>query len=120
MPVRVPGASRLGEGEARTFAYVEAGELREGFVLCTGGRLMAYRNRCPHLGVDLDMGTGAFFSAKLGRIYCHTHGATFEPATGRCDAGPCLGQALEPLGVRVEGEDAVVSESPGGVRNGCA
>lgn len=108
MRVRVEGVAALGEGQARTFAYTQDGELREGFVLRLGGRLRAYRNRCPHLGVDLDMGTGEFYSARLGRIYCRTHGATFEPATGVCDAGPCLGLGLERFDVIEEGADAVV------------
>ncbi len=114
MEVRVPGAARLADGEAAKFTYTQDGELREGFVLRVGGRLVAYRNRCPHLGVDLDMGTGVFFSRRLGRIYCHTHMATFEATTGACDGGPCTGQALEAFAVREAGGDAVVEIGGGG------
>jgi nitrite reductase/ring-hydroxylating ferredoxin subunit len=61
---------------------------------------------------DLDMGTGEFWSRKLGRIYCRTHGACYEPRTGVCDRGPCVGKALEKLQVERQGPDAVVSIPP--------
>jgi nitrite reductase/ring-hydroxylating ferredoxin subunit len=60
------------------------------------------------VGFDLDMGTGRFWSAKVERIYCMTHGACFRPHDGICDAGPCVGEALERFAVRLDGEDALV------------
>lgn len=41
---------------------------------------------------------------------CATHGALFEPATGRCVAGPCRGATLEPVAVREDGGAVVVAE----------
>ena len=32
---------------------------------------------------------------------CQTHGATYEPLTGLCIAGPCVGASLKPLKVEV-------------------
>ena len=42
------------------------------------------------------------------RFYCSTHGALYEPDTGRCTAGPCVGDRLTPLPLAVEGATLVV------------
>lgn len=104
----------LEHGQARTFVFEDGGYEGRGFVMMLReeGRdeaLVAYRNRCAHVAFDLDMGTGEFWSAKLGRIYCRTHGACYVPRTGVCDRGPCVGKALEMLEVERWGRDAVVS-----------
>jgi nitrite reductase/ring-hydroxylating ferredoxin subunit len=109
MEVRVPGVASLEHGEARKFPYVRGEEVAEGFVLRVGEELVAYRNLCAHWHVDLDMGEGTFWSERMGRIYCKTHGAMYEPQSGICDRGPCVGGQLEKFGVRVEGDDALVS-----------
>lgn len=109
MDVRVPGVDSLAHGEALKFPYVRGGEMEEGFVLRVGDELVAYRNLCAHWTVDLDMGEGQFWSERLGRIHCQTHGAAYDPHTGVCDAGPCVGGQLEKFTVRRDGADAVVT-----------
>lgn len=111
----VRDVAELGHGQARSFVFEDGGHEARGFVLMLRdgdgghGELVAYRNRCAHVAFDLDMGTGQFWSAKLGRIYCRTHGACYEPRTGICDWGPCVGKGLEALTVEAQGADAVVS-----------
>lgn len=110
----MPGAARLQHGESLVFRFAgEDGETEEGFVLryCDGpiDRLVAYRNHCPHIGTDLDMGRRRFFSRKVSRIYCNTHGARFLPLTGECDFGPCVGLRLDAYEVRQDGDDALVT-----------
>jgi nitrite reductase/ring-hydroxylating ferredoxin subunit len=34
-------------------------------------------------------------------LLCSSHGAVFEPDTGLCAAGPCVGASLRGLAVRV-------------------
>jgi nitrite reductase/ring-hydroxylating ferredoxin subunit len=115
----VPDVDGLAHGQARTFVFDDGEHQGRGFVLMlrepsasetdgTTGQLVAYRNRCAHVAFDLDMGTGEFWSRKLGRIYCRTHGACYEPRTGICDQGPCVGGRLEPFAVERRGQDAVV------------
>lgn len=58
------------------------------------GQVFAYRNRCPHLGIELDWAPGEFFDAERRLLVCSTHGARFDPQTGRCVSGPCAGQGL--------------------------
>jgi nitrite reductase/ring-hydroxylating ferredoxin subunit len=115
----VADVASLAHGQARTFVFDDGEHEGRGFVLMlrepsaseTDGpneQLVAYRNRCAHVSFDLDMGTGEFWSRKLGRIYCRTHGACYEPRSGVCDRGPCVGGRLEPFTVERQGEDAVV------------
>lgn len=114
--ILVPDVASLAHGQARTFTFDDGEHEGRGFVLVLrweGGagqepELVAYRNRCAHVAFDLDMGTGEFWSAKLGRIYCRTHGACYEPRSGICDRGPCVGRGLERFEVERQGEDAVV------------
>ena len=106
--VRLPGLQSLQPGEARKFGFRRDGEDLEGFVMRHGDGLVAYVNRCPHWGVDLDMGEGTFYAAKVDRIFCRNHGALFEPRTGVCDNGPCAGQSLEALRLRFEGDLVVI------------
>lgn len=90
------------------FDYRWQGEARRGFVLNRGGELRAFANFCPHWKVDLDMGDGRLYSAKIDRIFCQNHGATFDPDSGQCDAGPCVGQGLLRFRLALDGDDARV------------
>ena len=109
MQLRISGVAALTHGQALKFEFQRDGETREGFVLRRGDDLFAYHNRCPHWGVDLDMGNGRFYAAKVDRIYCRNHGALFRVHDGYCDAGPCASESLERFECRVEGDSIVVS-----------
>lgn len=65
------------------------------FVVCRDGQYFAYRNRCPHLGVELNWTENQFLDRDDALIQCATHGALFVVETGECVAGPCLGDCLE-------------------------
>lgn len=109
MQIRVTNVTELGEGQARKFQFEREGQRQEGFVLRTASGFVAYHNRCPHWGVDLDMGEGRFYSALTDRIFCSSHGALFVPSTGYCDAGPCAGDSLERFELTLDGSDAVLT-----------
>ena len=81
-----------------------------GFAVRHRGMVRAYVNRCPHMGTELDWQPGEFFEESGLYLVCSTHGALFDPLTGKCVAGPCRGASLEPLQVR-ENEGRVVLES---------
>ena len=67
---------------------------KAGFAIEFDGRVFAYENRCPHLGVELDWAPGMFFDVAQEYLVCSTHGARFKPDTGKCVSGPCAGQSL--------------------------
>ena len=101
-------AAKLAHGETLAFAFIRHGAERAGFVLHFQGALKAYSNVCPHWNVDLDLGLGRFYSERLNAIVCRNHGALFEPETGWCRAGPCVGARLEQFEVTLDGPDALV------------
>jgi nitrite reductase/ring-hydroxylating ferredoxin subunit len=107
--IRVFAVAELAQGQARKFEFEREGQTQEGFVLRIASGLVAYHNRCPHWGVDLDMGEGRFYSELTDRIFCSSHGALFVPSSGYCDAGPCAGDGLERFGLELEGDDAIIS-----------
>ena len=85
-----------------------------GFVVRFRNRVSAFVNRCPHLGTELDWQPGEFFEESGLYLVCSTHGALFDPLTGKCVAGPCRGASLEPLQVReIEGRIVLESEATG-------
>jgi nitrite reductase/ring-hydroxylating ferredoxin subunit len=106
--IRVPGAASLKHGETRVFSWDSPhGEL-QGFVIRHGDVLRAYENKCRHWPIPLDYGDAEFWYADIDRITCKTHGATYDPATGECDSGPCTGAFLTRFDLEVKGDDVVV------------
>lgn len=105
-----------GKAPARTFVAV-LGEVQHGqskkFTLRRGGRDVpallvnfegqhfAYINRCPHTGITLDWVDNKFFSSDERYLMCATHGAVFEPPTGECIWGPCLGLSLQSVPIEI-------------------
>ena len=88
----------------------------EYFLVHWYGAVYAYRNVCPHAGRFLNWKPDAFLTRDLTLIMCAGHGALFEPPTGLCVAGACVGSALTALPAVVEDGQVVVyapSEEPG-------
>ena len=108
MQIRVPLAE-LALFESQKLEFEREGQRQEGFILRLADGLVAYHNRCPHWGVDLDMGEGRFYSQLTQRIFCSSHGALFVPNTGYCDAGPCAGESLERFPLEIDGDDAILT-----------
>jgi nitrite reductase/ring-hydroxylating ferredoxin subunit len=67
------------------------------FALRFGGQVVGYLNRCAHVPTELDWQPGEFLDADQRFIICAVHGALYEPATGQCVGGPCVGARLMPL-----------------------
>ena len=84
-----------------------------GFVVRFRNRVSAFVNRCPHLGTELDWQPGEFFEESGLYLVCSTHGAIFEPDSGKCVAGPCRGASLEPLQVREREGQVFLEVEPG-------
>jgi len=100
--------ARVAPGTTAKFR-LQCGERRvNGLVVNHEGTVHAYVNRCPHVGTPLDLWDNEFLTDDKRLIVCATHGAMFEPAGGRCVAGPCAGDALAPLPMVVDGDELVV------------
>jgi nitrite reductase/ring-hydroxylating ferredoxin subunit len=105
-------AATVPPGHSATFRLERAGRAVNGFVVNHDGHFRAYVNCCPHVGTPLDLWPNEFFSEDGRALICSTHGAVFEPISGRCTAGPCVGDRLTPLPVALEGETLVVGLPP--------
>jgi nitrite reductase/ring-hydroxylating ferredoxin subunit len=73
------------------------------FVVQHGELLRAYRNSCPHSpGSSMAWRKHAYLDHKAEHIVCHGHGARFTLGEGRCVLGPCFGQTLQAVPLRLE------------------
>jgi nitrite reductase/ring-hydroxylating ferredoxin subunit len=86
---------------AKGFSLAGSDRPREIFVVRTGDVVNAYVNSCPHIGTPLEFQPDRFLTQDRREILCSTHGARFEIASGHCIAGPCRGQSLRRVPVKV-------------------
>ena len=99
-------------GHTATFRLERAGRTVSGFVVNYEGQYRAYVNRCPHVGTPLDLWPNEFFTEDGRALICSTHGALYEPISGRCTAGPCVGDRLTALPLALDGDALVVNLPP--------
>ena len=86
-------------GRGIRFPVLVYGQPGTGFVVRFAGKPYAYLNRCAHVPIELDWKEGDFFESSGLYLMCATHGAVYEPESGRCAGGPCRGGRLLPIGV---------------------
>lgn len=91
------------KGQGVRFDLPERGERVTGFIVRYGGVARGFVNQCAHVPVELDWQEGDFFDLTGHYVICATHGAHYEPMSGRCVMGPCKGRSLQPL--RIEERD---------------
>lgn len=91
----------LAEGCARGFAV--AGQRQKIILLRKGGRIHAYLDACPHYtgGTPMAWKSDAYLNGAGTHLACHSHGALFDLETGDCVLGPCLGQSLQRIKVKI-------------------
>lgn len=86
------------------------------FVVRHRGRVRAFLNRCAHVPIELDWQHGRFFDLTGLYLICSTHGAHYEPETGRCVMGPCKGRRLTPVAVIERDGNIYMTEKENGRR----
>ena len=72
------------------------------FVVHKGGAYNAYMNSCPHTGANLEWQQDQFLDMDNMYIQCSTHDALFEIESGKCIAGPCIGDNLQTVELLIE------------------
>ena len=116
-PVRPPVNALISSPSAERLCAV--GDLLEGqvkgfaeqgvFALRFNGIFHVYQDACPHYGdTPLAWRKDAYLNADGTRIVCAAHGALFEPDTGLCVLGPCLGQSLQSVPVDLNADGSLV------------
>jgi nitrite reductase/ring-hydroxylating ferredoxin subunit len=107
-PLRLVGAGQLPMRKTQVFTFKRKGYEVEGFVIHLEAGWFAYLNQCQHWPIPLDYGDGDFFDERVDRIRCKSHGATYRPDSGECDAGPCQRAHLVRYEVQVDGDDLII------------
>lgn len=87
-------------GSAFVWDVLQYRQPARAFALRFEGRVVAYMNRCAHVPTEMDWQPGEFLDAGRRWIICSIHGATYEPADGRCVGGPCGRSKLVALDVQ--------------------
>lgn len=95
------------DGESRGFNPLP-GAFTGLFAIRRGAKVFVYVNCCPHVGLPLDPAPNRFLDAKRTAIVCSAHGARFRIDDGECTSGPCYGESLEAVPVRVDAEGRVL------------
>ena len=98
-----PSGSLADRGKGVRFEVEYFGSSAPAFAVRCGGRVHAYLNRCSHVAMELDWQEGVFFDSTGLDLICSTHGATYDPASGRCLGGPCNRTPLVKLRVAERG-----------------
>ena len=99
-------AGLVERGRAVLFDVLLWGQPARAFALRFDGKLVAYINRCAHVPVEMDWQPGQFLDHDQRWIVCSIHGATYEPANGRCVGGPCGRSKLMPVAIAELGGQA--------------
>ncbi len=95
------------ETELTAIALVVPEDAKPGqaaFVIMHNDQAVAFDNVCPHYNTELDWNPGDVFDESGLYLICATHGALFEPQTGRCIDGPCFKQCLTKVAVLMNEE----------------
>lgn len=98
----------LQSGSVKKFWLICQKYRLDAFLVNDQGNYHAYVNRCRHMATPLDFVRNEFLSDDRRFLQCYTHGALYEIATGECIAGPCKGELLYRLPVRVDRGDVLV------------
>lgn len=75
------------------------------------GKVVLYRNSCPHLGIPLEWVENQFLDSSGTMIQCANHGALFVIKSGQCVAGPCAGRKLEAIPFHIDNNHLCINSA---------
>jgi nitrite reductase/ring-hydroxylating ferredoxin subunit len=104
----VARVAEMKPGSVKKFRLICRKYRIDAFLINYEGRFHAYVNRCRHMTTPLDFVRYQFFTDDGRHLICMTHGALYDPENGLCVDGPCKGQSLYSLPVRVDGDEVLV------------
>lgn len=90
------------DGHARGFDVLVDKETISIICVRQAQQVFVYKNTCPHTGINLEWAADQFLDDTGQYLVCSTHGALFHVENGYCIAGPCAGDALLGLTVKLE------------------
>jgi nitrite reductase/ring-hydroxylating ferredoxin subunit len=95
---------QLEEGEYKRVEVFYADDPSSVIVFRSRGNCLAYRNRCVHMGRDLDCQEDTIFDDDGEYLRCSMHGVTYDPMTGESLTAMCRGEKLTALKVEEDEE----------------
>ncbi|KHO17457.1 Rieske [Acinetobacter baumannii] len=101
---RICMTEEVPEREARAFDTLQGTTI---FITQRDGSFYAYQNLCPHLQTELEYLENQFLDQDQEYIQCSTHGALFNVETGECISGPCLGDFLNKVEIKVHSDGGI-------------
>jgi len=101
---RICMTEEVPEREARAFDTLQGTTI---FITQRDGSFYAYQNLCPHLQTELEYLENQFLDQDKEYIQCSTHGALFNVETGECISGPCLGDFLNKVEIKVHSDGGI-------------
>ncbi len=94
--------AELTEVDSREFVISEFSPERNIFIVRNYGNTVAYENSCPHNSAPLNWLEDVFLTQEKDYIECVNHGALFEIDNGECIYGPCVGQSLKKINIKID------------------
>lgn len=94
--------SELAENQSKGFS-IDGLQI---FAVKKSGKVVVYKNSCPHLGIQLEMVPDQFLDTTHSLIQCSMHGALFRIEDGLCISGPCFDQHLDDVPFEIK-DDAL-------------
>ncbi len=86
---------------SKSFSVKIGREKTEIFIVRKGDDVFAYINICPHTNAPLEWNPDEFLDENKEYIVCALHGAKFSIEGGDCLGGPCNGNGLDTLNVKI-------------------
>ena len=105
-------AAEVAEGQGKEVVFGEGKDAFRVVVFRVGGRLLAFRNCCPHFSLPLNYEPDCFhvFDAEL--LMCAHHTAIFRLGDGLCVDGPCTGARLTAIAIDDRDGEICIAGAP--------
>lgn len=100
-PQRICRVSELYDGEGRSFSVEIDGRKCTIILVRRNTHIFAYADRCPHMEISLLWDRKVLMTADGNCIRCANHDAHFQIAEGICISGPCEGESLKSLMIKI-------------------
>lgn len=94
-------SSDIPDPGSKAFQVDNNGKTIDIFVVHKDGEFHAFINSCPHTGINLEWQENQFLDKDESLIQCASHGALFQIDTGHCIHGPCAGDNLSPVQIKI-------------------
>ena len=101
--------SDLVEGQVISLPIPGNADELEILLVKSSGTINAWINSCPHDGRPLCRDPNYVWDSSGRYLECMNHQATFDPNTGMCTDGPCVGDSLLGVKIHQEGGQIVLS-----------